>query len=402
MAMGKALVILATSCAALSSQPMAATTRGVSASQPRSSTMRGGRTGRSNSRNNDFNSSLVALHYRDGDADQSAEMQSVNRQAINTATVEAASNSNLATPTLDGEASSERSRSNFTFKSLPTIVNPPTLQLLVSLMPHTLLAPPKVEDEQQLLMDEYLEFYDRRYSRLHPRHRTQQSSAKRRPRVILDFQLPRKIFLSAVAFHRPSSSSNDHSTTNQQQPTPTAKPVINTRQQAEEEEDPLNVLGLSNLASAKLRQRLHVPRDLRDEHMLLTSGTTSAVKLYHYMTHTGHVSQQLSSISERTLASISGKDVASTSTAPTEEGGRTSSYISLSFPAQLTLLVKTLQRMTLAFVNTMKILTSFASRMFSEILEKGGFRHSVRMMSMASLAVLLMFRPLFNGALKQG
>lgn len=256
-------------------------------------------------------------------------------------------------------------------------------------------------------MDEYIEYVERRYSRSHPKqHNTQQLKNTRRPRVVLDFQLPRKIFLYAVALHRPAPGLTSNPLA--------AKPLMapNTVaanyqaaavvQDDDGEEDFLNVLGLSSLASPQLRQRLHVPRDLRDEASLLASSTESAVNfLSHCMMHSRLPAPPTLEMMIPGSAANS-KAAAASKVATVAEGGRTSSYTSLSPVAQTKLLLRTIKSLALAFMNTFKILTAFASRMFSEILDKGGFRKSVRMLGMASVCVLLMFKPLFSGALKQG
>lgn len=347
-----------------------------------------GRVHRSSSPNsinsNDAFHSVVALHYRDGDADQPLDMQANNQRSID----EAAASKEVATPTRDSRQQHHFgvSMPQFMLFALPSIK---------VVMPST--PPPSKEDEQQIVMDEYIEYYERRYSRLHPEHRRharrQNHQTPSFPKVVMDFPLPRNIFLSMLALHnnRSPTASSTHPKTS------AASAPEAEGDDTEEEEDPLNRLGLSSLASARLRQRLQVPVDLRDEHTLLTSGTTSAVNFYHSMMHHNSSPTRRSSVAASAAATTTGGAVASSA-----EGGRQSSYIGLSFPGQVQLLVKTMLRLTLAFKNTIKILTAFASRMFSEVLEKGGFRHSVRMMSVASVAVLLMFRPLFKGAMRQG
>eukprot|EP00571_Detonula_confervacea_P009595 CAMPEP_0172316562 /NCGR_PEP_ID=MMETSP1058-20130122/28673_1 /TAXON_ID=83371 /ORGANISM="Detonula confervacea, Strain CCMP 353" /LENGTH=452 /DNA_ID=CAMNT_0013030901 /DNA_START=74 /DNA_END=1432 /DNA_ORIENTATION=+ len=417
-AMGKALVLLATSCAALSSGPsIPAGRRGV-ASQQRSAAQHSGTVGgRFQQLNNDgarATHSMVALHYRDGDEDQPLDMQAANQGAVASASNSAAE---MATPT-----SHAVSRTHFNLFMFPI-----TRRLMMPSMPAMPSMPQEAskEDEQQLVMDEYLEYVERRYSRMHPKHRPQQpkgssraSRVNMRPRVVLDFDLPRKIFLTTLALHRvPSPLASLGQRIRQPPVVPSPKPkqptvsdaydraaAATARQQAsdtrdQEEEDPLNVLGLSSLASARLRQRLHVPRDLRDEYMQLTSSRASAVNfINHYM----HLSDHTPKTTSPTSTAVTG---ASTNTQDNEvaaEGGRTSSYISLSFTVQFQLLLATLHRIALAFAHTIKIMTAFGSRMFSEILDKGGFRHSLRMMSVTSVAILFMFKPLFRGALKQG
>jgi len=256
-------------------------------------------------------------------------------------------------------------------------------------------------------MDEYIEFAEKRYSRMHPEYHAKQQHKKqarqgsnqqgdgRRPRVMLDFTLPRKIFMLTLSLHRsapltilPTVASSSSSS----EPKPTQEDI-------DEEEDPLNVLGLSGLASARLRQRLHVPRDLRDEHMLIASSTQSAVNFLTYCVNTGRPLVHVH-------PSADGKEVSSSSSpssaAAAADGGRTSSYIALSFPAQFKLLVNTMRRLVVAFVRTTRITTAFAKRACEEILNKGGFRNTVQLASVASVAIIFMFKPLFKGAMKQG
>ena len=128
------------------------------------------------------------------------------------------------------------------------------------------------------------------------------------------------------------------------------------------------------------------------EYMSLTSGTTNAVNFINHIVHLNDVPVILSPK----------KTAADKAVTADMEGGRTSSYTSLSFTAQFKLLFSTLRNVTLAFVNTMQILTSFASRMVSEVLDKGGFRRSIRLMSIVPIMLVFMFKPLFRGAMKQG
>lgn len=396
MAMGKALVLtLATvgSCAALSGGGVnlagAGSTTCRRIETPRTIPQRrrsnGRRLSNSNGGGPSFHS-IVALYYRETDEDQSSSMRAANQSAVDSTITTA----RVATPT-------RRHDGNHNNNNMFTI-NPFTM------LPTSAKATPTKEDKEQLAMDQYLEYVERRYSRLTPKHKKQQTHQRIRPKVILDMKLPRKIFMSTLTLHRlhlgqPMTQQNKNHATNQQQPSSSSTTVVNNgyeaaaarQQQAsatDEEKDALNALGLSSLASARLRQRLHVPRDLRDEHMLLTSGTTSAVNLINYMVHLN----DLPLSSSKAASTLETEDV----------GGRTSIYTSLSFTAQFKLLIGTLQKLSMAFVNTLRILSSFGKRMFTEILDKGGFRHSVRMMSVVPLAIILMFRPLFRGMMKQG
>ena len=396
MAMGKALVLtLATvgSCAALSggggnNLVGAGSTTCRRIDTPRTILQRRRSIGRRLSNSNGGGPSyhsIVTLYYRETDEDQSHSMRAANQSAVDSTITTA----RVSTPTRRHDGN--HNNNMFT-------INPFTM------LPTSAKATPTKEDKEQLAMDQYLEYVERRYSRLTPKHKKQQTQ-RMRPKVILDMKLPRKIFMSTLTLHRlhlgqPMTQQNKNHATNQQQLSSSSTTVVNNgyeaaaarqQQQAsatDEEKDALNALGLSSLASARLRQRLHVPRDLRDEHMLLTSGTTSAVNFINYMVHLN----DLPLSSSKASSSLETEDV----------GGRTSIYTSLSFTAQFQLLIGTLQKLSMAFVNTLRILGSFGKRMFTEILDKGGFRHSVRMMSVVPLAIILMFRPLFRGMMKQG
>jgi len=340
-----------------------------------------------NHSNNEFHS-IGALHYRDGDEDQSSSMRVANRSAVDEAT-----GSNTAT-TISTETPNHSSSSRGVSK-----VN--LFMPIVGLMPSMPHAPSHSveEDKEQLAMDQYLEYLDRRYSRLKPT-----SSHTKRPKggVIMDIPPIRKIFFSTLSLHKlpvltAAAFGSPHASTSEEEEKKKAKESREVRREAlrrngHESEDALKSLGLSSLASARLQQRLHVPRDLRDEYMSLTSGTTNAVNFINHIVHLNDVPVILSPK----------KTAADKAVTADMEGGRTSSYTSLSFTAQFKLLFSTLRNVTLAFVNTMQILTAFASRMVSEVLDKGGFRRSVRLMSIVPIMLVFMFKPLFRGAMKQG
>mmetsp|Transcript_31054 Transcript_31054/g.57526 ORF Transcript_31054/g.57526 Transcript_31054/m.57526 type:complete len:479 (+) Transcript_31054:57-1493(+) len=432
VAMGKALVLLATSCAALSSshhhhhppQPVATSTtssqrrggRSVASSSSSSfrPLLRNNRLHRDNDGHGEFHSSMVALHYRDGDDDQPVDVREANRNAVD----DFASSSATGKSDIRARASSLPSLNLFTFP-LPSIM--PLVRINLPSMPSSPIL--TKEEKEQLLMDEYIEFAEKRYSRMHPEYQGRRSQPKHHPkkqaggrqgssnhqegdggrsRVVLDFTLPRKIFLSTLFLHRsapltilPTMASSSSSASSE--PKPTREEI--------EEEDPLNVLGLSDLASARLRQRLHVPRDLRDEHMLIASSTQSAVNFLTYCVNTGRplVHAHPSAEGKEVSSSSSSSSTSSPSSdAVAADGGRTSSYIALSFPAQFKLLVGTMRRLLVAFVRTVRIMTAFAKRACEEILNKGGFRNTVQLASVASVAILFMFKPLFKGAMKQG
>mmetsp|Transcript_33565 Transcript_33565/g.71564 ORF Transcript_33565/g.71564 Transcript_33565/m.71564 type:complete len:420 (+) Transcript_33565:45-1304(+) len=385
VAMGKALVLLATSCAALSGHSVPATTRRscvVARSQrgggQRLCMMRGDRS----HHHGHGESHPSALRYRDGDEDQTVDMRMATQRAVDSAATSgrAKAPAPTATPTAARRKAPQFNVFTFTIPSMPRMAPAET----------------SLEDQQQLVMDEYIEYVERRYTRQHPRQRP---APARRPRVVIDFKIPRKIFLSTLALHRYPLTIK---------PTKAAEPSPAPVQQREEE-DPLNVLGLSSLASERLRQRLNVPRDLRDEHALLASSTHGAVSFLAHCMAGGRpllvpAANAATSTAAATQAAAS-KTVAAAQAATkavAASGGRASPYAALSFPAQFQLMLQTLRRLALAFARTTKIMTSFAKRACSEILSKGGFRNTVQLASIASVAVVLMFKPLFKGALKQG
>ena len=160
----------------------------------------------------------------------------------------------------------------------------------------------------------------------------------------------------------------------------------------------LNALGLSDLASARLRQRLQAPRDLRDEFSAasylfdhLPSPSIEAALVTHMQGSINRASPVPAPVKTSSSNAVS--------TAPAV-GGRVSSFANVGPIAQFQLMFQTLQKIFQAFVTSIKIMANFASRLIPEIIENGGFRHSVKMMSLATAAVLLMFKPLFRGAMK--
>jgi len=402
LAMGKALVLTITvgSAAAFSggSSNSAIQTQRISTSRrihPTSPNYNRHFLHNPNHSNNEFHT-IGALHYRDGDEDQSSSMRVANRSAVDEAT-----GSNTAT-TISTETPSHSNSSRGVSK-----VN--LFMPIVGLMPSMPPVPSQhsvEEDKEQLAMDQYLEYLDRRYSRLKPQSKM---SHNKRPKggVIMDIPPIRKIFFSTLSLHKlpvltaaafgsplfstlTSISSSEEEKKKAKESREVRREAL--RRNGHEEEDALKSLGLSSLASARLQQRLHVPRDLRDEYMSLTSGTTNAVNFINHIVHLNDVPVILSPK----------KMAADKAVAADMEGGRTSSYTSLSFTAQFKLLFSTLRNVTLAFVNTMQILTAFASRMVSEVLDKGGFRRSIRLMSVVPIMLVFMFKPLFRGAMKQG
>jgi hypothetical protein len=124
-----------------------------------------------------------------------------------------------------------------------------------------------------------------------------------------------------------------------------------------------------------LRTRLHAPREFRNEH-------ESAVNFFHYFSP--KEAEKRSAVAESSVAA-----------------GRLAPHVSLSFGAQFALMMESLRKVLTAYMTSLKVMGSFFVRAVPAILEKGGLRHSVRMMSVASVAILLMFRPLFKGFMKQ-
>jgi len=256
---------------------------------------------------------------------------------------------------------------------------------IVSLPQLTFLRRP-VDDDQQSVMDDYLEYVDRRYSRIHGTTSGSSSSRRRRPGVVLDFQLPRKIFFATLALHQRGQNLSATKAT----AASTATMVTTTSPQALAE---LNALGLTDLASDRLRQRLQAPRDLRDEF-------TAASYLLDYLPSPSFEAAFATHMQRASPAPAPVVTGSTTTVAQPVVGGRISSFANVGPVAQYQLMVQTLRKFLQAFVTSMKIIGNFASRVIPEILEKGGFRHSVRMMSVATLALLFMFKPLFKGAMK--
>ncbi|KAL9187509.1 hypothetical protein ACHAXT_001612 [Thalassiosira profunda] len=366
LAMGRALVLLATSCAALGTHTISAGRAG-----------RGSSHSRSLARHRRVEGAAlhtsVALYYKEGDHEQSPEMRAANQSAVEAA---AGGRTSLDTASATPTTTRAAAPAPFALFALPGL----------NLAP----APRSKEDLEHDAMDEYIEYYERRYSRLHPHKqhaghhqaRGHQARGPSRPQGLLDLQLPRKIFLSTLSFHRSISA-------------PAPKPAA--RSGDEDEEDALHVLGLERLASDKLKHKLHVPRDLRDEYESLTSSTEHAV---NFLTH------RICSTSLRAAAATAAPAAAATSPAATAASvaacPQCATYPSLSFPDQCRLLVATTAKLVRAFARTVRILAAFAGRAGAAILERGGCRCSVRMAGAAAVAAVLMFRPLFRGAMRQG
>ena len=257
---------------------------------------------------------------------------------------------------------------------------------LVSLPQLAFLRTPSgpVNDDQQSVMDEYLEYVDRRYSRIHEENSAGSSSRQRRPSVVLDFHLPRKIFFSTLALQR-----------GQKVPPKTVAASSSTTMTASSPQalSELNALGLSDLASARLRQRLQAPRDLRDEF-------TAASYILDYLPSPSFEAALAAQIRRESPSPAPVLSGSTTTVAQPAVGGRVSSFSNVGAVAQFQLMMKTLRKFFQAFATAIKIMGNFASRAIPEILEKGGFRTSCKMMTAATLALLFMFKPLFKGAMK--
>eukprot|EP00956_Cyclotella_meneghiniana_P020572 scaffold36478_cov69-Cyclotella_meneghiniana.AAC.13 len=197
---------------------------------------------------------------------------------------------------------------------------------------HRLIVQQKAPQDEQIVMDEYLEYIEKRYSRMHRPVKSIRSS----------FVFP---IVSTLVFDTPT--------------------ITNEAFQA---------LGLTGLVSERLRTRLHAPREFRNEH-------ESAVNIFHYFSP-----KEVENRTSDTVAMAT---------------GRLAPHVSLSFGAQFSLLLESLRKVSNAYFTSLKVMSSFFARLVPAILEKGGLRHSLRMMSVASVAMLLMFRPLFKGFMKQ-
>ena len=308
----------------------------------------------------------VGLHYRDGNEDQTAEMRSSSiaavEEAVRQRSAAAAAAEVSATPQ---SVTSPRCSGYFTLFSIT--------------FPNIVRLPPATEmDERQAELDEYVKFAAARYSRLHAgesdreKSDVNQSGRERRPRTILDLSLPRKVFFSSLAIQR--------------------RPVNPMVEGHPQEEDPLQVLGLSGLASERLKQRLHLKRDpdlpsidaayqMLSQRMMAATASTPAVP-----------SEWLVPV-----PSPSSPDPLRT----TGEGGRTTSYVSASPLSQLRLLISTMKSFAAALAETSTILGRFFVSVVREVLNKGGFRHSLRMMSVASVALVLMIKPIMHSSMSQ-
>lgn len=270
-AMGRALVLLATSCAAFRS---GGSSHHVTIRSTASQTY----------------TSAVGLRYRNGDEDLPVNMQITNAQALEQHMLLSTGVAGQKDPSQTGAAG----RNWLLPGRFLSLISPPSTD----------------KDEQQLAMDEYLDYTDRRYSRL------RQTSVSHRPKVILDFPLARGLFFSTLALHTPVSDRKTRSDDN-------------------------GTLKISSHAISRQR-----PMNL--------DGTS------------------FDTLSSRTVDS--------------PQRSTLTSFGSLN----------KIGRATTKVLSSLRILTNFLSlRVLPELLEKSGI-------SVASLAVLLMFRPLLKAVSAQG
>lgn len=306
----------------------------------------------------------VGLYYRDGNEDQTADMRSSSVAAVEKAIRQSKRSAAVEVSATPQSVTSPRCSGYFTLFSIT--------------FPNVVRLPPATEiDERQAQLDEYVKFSHARYSRLHAGESREKSDVnrsgpKRRPRSLLDLSLPKKMLFSFLAVQ-----------------TRSVKPMVEGHPQ---EEDPLQVLGLSGLASERLKQRLHTKRDLD-----LTSVDVAYQLLSQRMMAATASTPAVPSEWLVPVTSPPSPDPLRTAT----EGGRTTSYVSASPLSQLRLLISTLKSFTAALAETTAILWRFAVRVVREVLAKGGFRHSLRMMSVASVALVLMIKPIMQSSMSQ-
>ncbi len=291
-AMGRTLVILATSCAAFQGGADHAPSRRLAMTSPHHRSAVVGDANaidRRGPRSRSRTGSRTVLQYRRGDDDQPMDMQLANDRAV--ARHHVASTSIIDT-----------------------------------------------NGRQQDDMDEYIEYLERRYSRIHG---TRESN-NARPRVLLDLELPRKIFMATLSMHTPRVPQ-----------VVTSAPSPSSTCSREGDGSTLKILGLTSLASARLRQRLHAPP---------STAVTSRVGT------TSPSSSQAACI-------------------------RTSTQSKTLIPT-----IPTIQRVVNTASSSLRIITNFISlRIIPELLERGTG------LSLASFAILLLVRPLLRGALfRQG
>ena len=464
---------------------------------------------------------VTLLQYREIDEDQSPGTNHIiNRLVDDSNDQNEVTLASSSTPTRNSKAAS--SRANNTNNNNIHTINP------ISMLPISSSRAPTKADKEQLAMDQYLEYVERRYRRINQKpytgnnsnnNRSQQQQSRqhqqqkksrqqqqliRPPRIILDMQLPRKIFMATLSLHKiqplsPFVSSllfgcwtngddddedclvlSSSSSSSQQPNSPSVTSSnpwqhllsnINNNnnnketQEEEEEEtedDALKTLGLHTLASPNLRQRLkaNVPREFRDEyrsainfihHLVSISDNLNEIQLALVpgpagggggVLNTGGVGEinkamgtggvgkggevadgrirtnsasnvattkaddmTPSSSSAVTSSLTSKKKASSPTTTTTKEIINRNSYTSinttLSFTLQFKLLLQTIHQLTMAFISTTRVLSSFIKRLCTQILDVGGFQHSVRIMSVVPLVVMVAFKPLFRGMMEQ-
>ena len=201
-------------------------------------------------------------------------------------------------------------------------------------------------------MDEYLEFVQRRYNRLHI-ITTSTSTPKQTQSISSSssssHQRPSKpnnnIFLSRLTLsHRPLSLFSQPTTST---PSSSSRRIASNDVSGENkvEEDPLQALGLSGLASDKLRQRLHVH----------VQPTTSIAFVNYPMT-----TQDTTAATTTTAA-----EAASTSVTSFIDGAR----------RQMKHLLESLHRI-------------IYSVLYTFLVEGGGLRHSARILSVISVVLV--------------
>lgn len=310
----------------------------------------------------------ITLYYRDGDDDQPLTMQAANQSAVDDAVVVVLGDGASSLPSPSVLASTEESVTS------PTGPHPPLRMLSShiarSMIPAPILrsmmmitttlprqqqsittTPPLIvrDEQQQLVMDEYLEFVQRRYNRL-KQPTTSQSKASSSGHQQRSKPSNNNISLSRLTLsHRPLPSLT---------PTPTTMSLTSSRIiaskkvvvhdniiMAVEEEDPLQALGLSDLASEKLRQRLHVH----------VQPTTAAFVNYQMTT--------------RDTAS----PIKASSTTTAAASCVTSSIVG-ALP-QIMRVLTSLHRIACSFLHTF-------------LIQWGGLRHSTRIMSVISVALV--------------
>jgi hypothetical protein len=304
------------------------------------------------------------LYYRDGDDDQPLTMQAANQSAVDEAVV-MMKGGDGASPSV-GTSAQEFVTTPSGHPNLPIMILLSS-RFAKSILPTsirsiTTIASPLLRDEQlnqskeQLVMDEYLEFVQRRYNRLHiiTTSTSTSTSTPKQTQSILpsssssSHQRPSKpnnnIFLSRLTLsHRPLSLFSQPTTS-----TPSSSRRIASNDVSGEntlEEDPLQALGLSSLASDKLRQRLHVH----------VQPTTSVAFVNYPMT-----TQDTTTATTTTAAEAASRSVTSFT-----DGAR----------RQMKHLLEALHRIIYSFLYTF-------------LVEGGGLRHSARILSVISVVLV--------------